>query len=282
MRRFRLPLLVALVAGITARTPAQPRGAAALGTLVDGLGTSARVLLIGAHPDDEDAPLVAFLACGRHVRTAYLSLTRGEGGVNLLGTESGAALGVIRTAESLAAHEVDGAELFYTRAYDFGLSKRADEALAHWTAEEGPDAILGDVVTIVRTFRPHVVISVYEGTPRDGHGQHQAAGRIARDAFAAAADTTRFPTAKFGRPWAPAKLYRIRRADEPDSGPVTRVNVGEYAPLWGRTYAELAAEGRARHRTQGGAAPGALGASWARLALLASRVAPNAPPPNAP
>jgi LmbE family N-acetylglucosaminyl deacetylase len=263
----------AVVVTAAASAHAQDRGAAALGPLVAGLGTSARVLVVGAHPDDEDAPLIALLSRGRHARTAYLSLTRGEGGANLVGAESGVALGVLRTAESLAARQVDGAEQYFTRALDFGLSKTAEETAAHWASQEGGDAVLGDVVSVVRTFRPHVVVSVYEGSPRDGHGQHQMAGRLTREAFDAAADTARFPAAKFGRPWAPASLYRVLRADEPDTGArVVRLNVGEYAPLAGRTFAEVASEAQARQRSQGAPPPAALGSSWTRLRLVATRV----------
>src|ERR1041385_1840233 len=120
----------ALLVATTAR--AQDRGAAALGGLVDGLGTSARVLVIAAHPDDEDTRLIAMLAKGRHAETAYLSLTRGDGGQNLIGNELGEALGAIRTEELRAARRIDGAHQYFTRAYDFGFSKSADETYKHW------------------------------------------------------------------------------------------------------------------------------------------------------
>src|SRR5690349_18555739 len=131
---MRLRRLLAICYLIAAPARAQDRGAAALGALVDGLGTSARVLVVGAHPDDDTTALAALLSRGRHVHVAYLSLTRGEGGVNLAGGETGEALGVVRTAESLAARAVDGADLYFTRGYDFGLSKSADDARAHWAA----------------------------------------------------------------------------------------------------------------------------------------------------
>ncbi len=227
MRRLALALLLA----VPTLARGQERGAAALGTLVDGLGTSARVLVIGAHPDDEPSALLALLARGRRVRTAYLSLTRGEGGANLSGSETGEALGMIRTAESLDARRVDGAEQYFTRAYDFGASKTGTEALTRWSDPRGGRAALADLLTILRSFRPHVVVTVYEGVPADGHGQHQATGRLVREAFAAAGDTSR-ALLPFGRPWAATALYRVVRAEEADAALRTtvRLNVGEYSP----------------------------------------------------
>src|SRR3954468_5635641 len=148
-----------------------------------------RVLWIAAHPDDEDTNLIAWLARGRNVRTAYMSLTRGDGGQNLIGNELGEALGVIRTEELLAARRVDGAKQFFTRAYDFGFSKDTIDTYAHWPR----DSILGDVIRVVRAFRPHVIVAVFSGTPRDGHGHHQVSGLLARTAFDIAADTARYP-----------------------------------------------------------------------------------------
>src|SRR5882757_9822569 len=138
-----------------------------------------RVLWIAAHPDDEDTNLVAWLARGRNVETAYMSLTRGDGGQNLIGNELGEALGVIRTEELLAARRIDGAQQYFARAYDFGFSKSAAEAYRHWPH----DSLLTDVVTIVRAFRPQIIIAVFSGTPRDGHGQHQVSGILAREAY---------------------------------------------------------------------------------------------------
>ena len=126
--------------------------------------------MIAAHPDDENTALLAWLSRGRKVRTGYLSLTRGEGGQNLIGSEQGAQLGVIRTQELLAARRIDGAEQFFTRAIDFGFSKTSEEALRIWDREK----ILSDIVYVIRKFRPEVIVLRFSGTPRDGHGQHQA------------------------------------------------------------------------------------------------------------
>ncbi|MEO7823342.1 MAG: PIG-L family deacetylase, partial [Gemmatimonadaceae bacterium] len=166
---------------------------------------SARVLLVGAHPDDEDTGLIAWLARGRGVETAYLSLTRGDGGQNLIGNELGEALGVIRTQELLAARRIDGAHQFFTRAYDFGYSKSAAETFMHWPREE----LLGDVVKIVRAFRPDIVVAFFAES--GGHGQHQVSAILARQAYDVSSDTVRFPVRTFGRPWTPLKFYRTAR-----------------------------------------------------------------------
>src|SRR5438270_9063364 len=144
-----------------------------------------RVLWIAAHPDDEDTNLIAWLARGRNVNTAYMSLTRGDGGQNLIGNELGEALGVIRTEELLAARRIDGAHQYFGREYDFGFSKSAAETLQHWPR----DSVLNDVMTVMRAFRPHIVITTFSGTPRDGHGHHQVSAIIAREAYDRAADT---------------------------------------------------------------------------------------------
>jgi LmbE family N-acetylglucosaminyl deacetylase len=253
---------------------AQDGGAVALGELLAGLDVNARVLVIGAHPDDEDTQLIAWLARGQQVETAYLSLTRGDGGQNLIGNELGEALGVIRTEELLAARRIDGGRQYFGRAYDFGFSKSAEEAFQHWPREE----LLRDVVTVVRAFRPHVIVSIFSGTPRDGHGQHQVAGILAREAFEIAGDTIRVPraaTAMQGA-WAPLKLYQSARFS-PDSATIS-FNVGEYSALRGRSYAELAGESRSQHKSQGFGALERKGVVLDHLRRLASRVpAPEDP-----
>ena len=225
---------------------AQERGSAALGQLVDGLGVSARVLLVAAHPDDEDTALLAWLVHRQHADAAYLSLTRGDGGQNLIGDELGEALGVIRTEELLAARRLDGATQYFTRAYDFGFSKSAEETYTHWPK----DSVLRDVVTVMRAYRPHIVVAIFSGTPRDGHGHHQVSGILAREAYDAAADTVRFPrsvTAGHGA-WAPSKLY-LGPYQSRDRATV-RFNVGEYDPILGRSYYEIAMESRSQHKSQ--------------------------------
>ncbi|HEU5184295.1 MAG TPA: PIG-L family deacetylase [Gemmatimonadaceae bacterium] len=242
------PLLAALLALSVLLPPAlaQERGSAALAGLVDGLGVSARVLLVAAHPDDEDTALLAWLVHREHADAAYLSLTRGDGGQNLIGDELGEALGVIRSEELLAARRLDGATQYFTRAYDFGFSKSAEETYMHWPK----DSVLRDVVTVIRAYRPHLVVAIFSGTPRDGHGHHQVSGILAREAYDAAADTVRFPraaTAGHGA-WRASKLY-LGAYQSRDRATV-RFNVGEYDPLLGRSYYEIAMESRSQHKSQ--------------------------------
>jgi LmbE family N-acetylglucosaminyl deacetylase len=250
----------------TAQSADRERGAAALGEVLRGLGVTTRVLVIGAHPDDEDTQLITWLARGRGVETGYLSLTRGDGGQNLIGNELGEALGVIRTEELLAARRIDGGRQFFTRAYDFGFSKSAEETYRHWPK----DSLLRDVVTVVRGFRPHVIVSIFSGTPRDGHGHHQVAGLLAREAYDLAGDSVRFPRAQFGPPWTPLKFYRSSRF-APDSATL-RFNVGEFNPMLGRSYAEIAGESRSQHKSQGFGSLERKGVIWDYLRREATRV----------
>ena len=215
---------------LRAQGPTADRGAAALGSTLAGLGTTGRVLTIAAHPDDEDTQFIAWLTRGRHVETAYLSLTRGDGGQNLIGNELGEGLGAIRTQELLSARRIDGGRQYFTRAFDFGFSKNAEETYQHWPK----DSILGDVIRVVRAFRPHVMVGFFSGTPRDGHGHHQVSGLLAREAYDLAADTVRFPVAGYGLPWTPLKFYRSARQNPAEA--TLRMNVGEYDALLGRSY----------------------------------------------
>lgn len=229
-----------------------------------------RVLWIAAHPDDEDTQLIAWLARGRRVETAYLSLTRGDGGQNLIGNELGEALGVIRTEELLAARRIDGAHQYFSRAYDFGFSKTAEETLRHWPQ----DSLLRDVVTVIRAFRPHIIITTFSGTPRDGHGHHQVSAIIAREAYNVSADTVKFPVKEFGAPWTPLKFYRLARFSPQDR--TIAINVGEYDPYLGVSYQEIAADSRSQHKSQGQGTLRRKGVVWDYLSRVDSRV--PAPP----
>lgn len=272
--RLIVGLIVALIVALLfvsapRAAAAQDRGAAALDQLLRGLPVTTRVLMIGAHPDDEDTQLLAWLSRGRQVHTAYLSLSRGDGGQNLIGNELGEALGAIRTEELLAARRVDGGQQFFSRAYDFGYSKNAEETFRHWDRE----LLTGDVVRVIRAFRPQVIVSVWAGTPTDGHGHHQASGIIAREAFDVAMDTVRYPVQTHGRPWEPQKFYRARsRSDATIS-----IAVGGLDPVLGRSPAEVAGESRSLHRSQGFGALQALGARETRLRREASRVNEEVP-----
>ena len=227
-----------------------------------------RVLMIAAHPDDEDTGLLTALARGMGAETAYLSLSRGEGGQNLIGPRLHEGLGVIRTGELLAARALDGGEQYFTRAFDFGYSKSVEEALELWPLEE----VLRDVVYVVRKFRPHVIVSVFSGTPRDGHGQHQLAGIAAREAFAAAADPDRFPelAAHGVTPWQPAKLYHSNRFIS--RGATVSVPTGTFDPVLGRSHFQLAMESRSQHRSQDMGSGQSMGPRSSSLRLEASVV----------
>jgi LmbE family N-acetylglucosaminyl deacetylase len=227
--------------------------AATLAESISRLPIYVSVLHTAAHPDDENNALLAYLARGLFARTAYLSLTRGDGGQNRLGSELFEALGVIRTEELLAARRVDGAEQFFTRAYDFGFSKSAHETLAKWDHEE----ILGDIVRVIRTFRPDVIISRFSGAPSDGHGHHQAAGILTREAFFAAGDPQRFPEqiSEGLRPWQAGRLFwnkfrSSRRSAPPEEPREVTVDLGAYNPLLERTYYQLGVSAQNLHRSQ--------------------------------
>lgn len=219
-----------------------------------------RVLVIGAHPDDEDTELITILSRGMGVETAYLSITRGEGGQNLIGEELGAALGVVRTEELLAARAVDGGRQFFTRAVDFGFSKSAEETLTFWPREE----VLADIVRVIRRFRPHVVVSVWSGTAADGHGHHIASGLLAREAFDAAQDPRRFPAGGLAH-WQPLKFYRDYRA----TGPGTTLQGGVLDPITGHSYRQIAARSRSQHRSQDMGTLEEVGPSERRIVLEA-------------
>ncbi len=227
-----------------------------------------RVLMIGAHPDDEDTALLAKLARGMGVEAAYLSLTRGEGGQNFIGPRLHEGLGVIRTGELVAARALDGGEQFFTRAYDFGYSKTLEETIELWPFDE----VLRDVVYVVRTFRPQVVVSVFSGTPRDGHGHHQFAGVVAREAFEASGDPARFPelAARGAEAWTPLKLYRLVRRS-PEEATVA-LPTGRFDPVLGRSHFQLAMESRSQHRSQEMGAAQLMGPRASGLRLEESRV----------
>lgn len=242
-----LTIILCVFASLRASSQVRPvndYGALGLGHLLNRLQTTASVMMIGAHPDDEDSALLAYLARGENARTAYLSLTRGDGGQNIIGPELGEALGIIRTEELLQARRLDGGEQYFTRAYDYGFSKTLAEAKSKWPE----DVIKCDVVRAIRLFRPMVVISRFTGTPADGHGQHQYAGYISPIAVKAAADPKQCSDA--GEAWQVLKFY-VEQSFSDKTEPTLKINTGQYDPLLGRTYFEIAMEGRSMHRSQG-------------------------------
>jgi LmbE family N-acetylglucosaminyl deacetylase len=249
-------LILASVIYVTSlRSQRELSGAAEAKLALDRLNVVASVLMIAAHPDDENTAMLAYLARGRKVRTGYLSLTRGEGGQNLIGPEQGAELGLIRTEELLAARRIDGAEQFFTRAVDFGFSKTPQETFEKW----GHEKILSDVVWVVRRFRPDVIILRFTGTPRDGHGHHQASAILGKEAFSAAADPKRFPEQlRWVEPWQARRLmwnaFAFNREQEQELEKETKkivVDPGDYDPVLGHSYSEIAGMSRSMHRSQG-------------------------------
>ncbi|HTI03807.1 MAG TPA: PIG-L family deacetylase [Gemmatimonadales bacterium] len=245
----------AAAAGMAQLAPAGTGGVAALATTLRQLGANKRVLMIGAHPDDEDTQLLVLLSRGLGAQAAYLSLTRGEGGQNLIGPELGPELGIIRTEELLAARELDGAGQYFTRAYDFGYSKTADETFRFWPR----DSILKDVVAIMRRFRPQIVIAVFSGTPADGHGHHQVSAILARQAFDLLRDSA----------GGPQKFYRSTRGDP--TATTLSLPVGTLDPLVGQSFFQIAMASRSRHRSQDMGQLQRMGPATSGVALLATR-----------
>jgi LmbE family N-acetylglucosaminyl deacetylase len=216
------------------------------------LNTVGSVLYIAAHPDDENTRLIAYLANEKFLRTGYLSLTRGDGGQNLIGSEQGIELGMIRTQELLAARRIDGGEQFFTRAYDFGFSKNPEETFTKWSH----DSILSDMVWVIRNFRPDIIITRFATDGSGGHGHHTASAMLAEEAFDAAADPTRFPEQlQYVSEWKTRRMFwnvSTRFANpNADMSPYIKLDVGGYNPLLGKSYGEIAAESRSMHKSQG-------------------------------
>jgi LmbE family N-acetylglucosaminyl deacetylase len=256
----RLPhffLLASLLFPVRGAAQLEPipedRGATGLALALRKLGAGATFMHATAHPDDEDNGLLVMMSRGRGLRTALLTVTRGDGGQNQIGSELEEALGVLRSAELMAMHRIDGAEQYFTRAYEFGYSFSVEETLQKWGKEE----ILGDMVRVIRTFRPDVIV----GLPLGGEGggqHHQTSGRLTKEAFRAAADPDRFPEQIQGglRPWQALKLYSrhwiLRREDrdKPDPPGTVPMNTGEYDPILGLSYYQLGLQARANHLCQ--------------------------------
>ncbi|HEY8396926.1 MAG TPA: PIG-L family deacetylase [Flavihumibacter sp.] len=209
------------------------------------------VLYIAAHPDDENTRLLAYLANEKKYRTGYLSLTRGDGGQNLIGDEQGVSLGLIRTQELLAARRIDGAEQFFSRAFDFGFSKSTEEALRTWNKEK----ILADVVFVIRRFKPDVIITRFPPDSRAGHGHHSASAALAIEAFHAAADPKRFPEQfVMAEPWQAKRILWNTfnfGSTNTQSEDQYKIDVGVFNPLLGKGYGEIAADSRSQHKSQG-------------------------------
>jgi len=214
------------------------------------------VLYIAAHPDDENNAFLPYLTKERRYRTAYLSLTRGDGGQNLIGKEQGVELGLIRTQELLAARMQDGAEQYFSTAYEFGYSKSAKEALAIWEHQK----VLGDVVWVIRKFQPDIIITRFPGDARAGHGHHAASSIIAQEAYLAAADPNQFKEQfKYGvQPWKAKRIlwntFNFGTVNTTNDNQL-KIEVGGYNPIIGKSYGEIGAEARTMHKSQGEGRP---------------------------
>lgn len=247
-------MLVLIACGLSAQTAPPPvLNSSELQLALDKLTVLGSVLYIAAHPDDENTALLMYFSKGRKLRTANLAITRGGGGQNLIGPELDDTLAALRTQELLAARQVDGAEQYFTRAIDFGYSKTSAETLSIW----GREAVLADVVWVIRRFRPDVVITRFS-TTAGGHGHHTASAILALEAFQAAADPARFPEQLSAAGiWQARRLVwnswrpRSEEADKPKPDQLVSVDLGTYEPLLGKSSAEYAALARSMHRSQG-------------------------------
>jgi LmbE family N-acetylglucosaminyl deacetylase len=251
MKRLLVTLILFLSSHFVFSQTAPPSDIGSIRQNLKKLNVLGSVLYIAAHPDDENTRLLAYLAQEKHYRTGYLSLTRGDGGQNLIGTEQGELLGLIRTQELLAARRTDGAEQFFSRANDFGFSKNPEETLKFW----GKDKVLGDMVWVIRNFRPDVMICRFPTTGEGGHGNHTASAILAQEAFSASADPKRYPEQlKYVGVWQAKRLlwntfnFGSTNTTSPDQ---FKINVGGYNPILGKSYGEIAADSRSNHKTQG-------------------------------
>ena len=239
------------------------KNSAEIYTQIKKMGVVGSVLYIAAHPDDENNSFLPYLTKERMYRTAYLSLTRGDGGQNLIGKEQGVELGLIRTQELLAARVQDGAEQYFSRAYEFGFSKSSDEALTIWNHEQ----VLSDAVWVIRRFQPDIIITRFPRDARAGHGHHSASAIIANEAYLAAADSTKFTEQfKFGvKPWKAKRIlwntFNFGSVNTTSNSQLN-IEVGGYNATVGKSYGEIGAEARTMHKSQGEGRPRRRGSSF--------------------
>jgi LmbE family N-acetylglucosaminyl deacetylase len=256
--KFMKKLLLVLTLFVTLPTFAQKQmNSSEIKLALKKLNVLGSVLYIAAHPDDENTRLIAYMANEKMVRTGYLSITRGDGGQNLIGTEKGALMGVLRTQELLEARKIDGGEQMFTRAVDFGYSKTAEETFEKW----GKQKVLADVVWAIRKFRPDVIITRFPPTSRAGHGHHTASAILAEEAFDLAGDKKAFPEQlDYTSVWQPKRLYlntstwwdkELPQKAKDNPGKYTTIDVGTYNTLLGKSYSEIASESRTMHKSQG-------------------------------
>lgn len=268
------------LASISFQTLAQPvkeLSASEIKIALQKLNTLGSVLYIAAHPDDENTAVLSYFSYGQKLRTGYLALTRGDGGQNLIGSEQSELLGVIRTQELLAARRIDGAEQFFSRAIDFGYSKSPNETLEIWDKQK----ILSDVVWVIRKFKPDIIITRFPTTGEGGHGHHTASAILALEAFHLAADPNIFPEQlEFVSTWQPKRIFWNAWLPQyndsyKDSTGIIPLNIGEYDPLLGKSYVELAALSRTMHKSQGFGAEGRRGEFYNYFKLMDGEPAQN-------
>ncbi len=237
-----------LTAGINGQ-PVKIQNSSEIELALEKLNVLGSVLYIAAHPDDENTGLMAYFSKGAKYRTAYLSLTRGSGGQNLIGPEKGVEIGILRTQELLQARNIDGGEQYFSRAIDFGYSKSPEETFKIWGKEE----VLKDVVWVIRKFKPDVIITRFPVGSSGGHGHHTASALLAEEAFHIAADPNKFPEQlKYVQPWQAKRIFwnNWRPAVSETQG-LIGVDVGTYSPLLGKSFTEIAALSRSMHKSQG-------------------------------
>ncbi|RKE45588.1 LmbE family N-acetylglucosaminyl deacetylase [Sphingobacterium detergens] len=244
-------LLASMLSKSTVQAQNPQWNAAEIKLNLEKLNVLGSVLYFAAHPDDENTRLIAWLAQEKKYRTGYLSLTRGDGGQNLIGTEQGIELGLIRTQELLAARKIDKGEQFFSSAYDFGFSKTPEETFAFWDKQR----VLAEAVWLIRKFRPDVIITRFPPDARGGHGHHQASAMLAHEAFKAAADPKQFPEQlQYVQPWQAKRLlwntFNFGGQDNTSEDQL-KVDIGNYNALIGASYGEIAAHSRSSHKSQG-------------------------------
>ncbi len=260
MRKILFSLLILACASALAQMPKQ-LNSAEIYQEIKKLNVVGNVLYLAAHPDDENTRFISYCANEKLYNTAYLSLTRGDGGQNLIGTEIREELGIIRTQELLAARRTDGSTQYFTRANDFGYSKTAEETLEIWDKEK----ILGDVVWVIRKFRPDVIVCRFPTDGGGGHGHHTASALLAKEAFGIAGDSTKYPEQlEYVDVWQPTRVVVNTgrwwndsiSVDDPG---VVAIDIGKYNPVLGTSYNELAARSRSQHKSQGFGSTGTRG-----------------------
>jgi LmbE family N-acetylglucosaminyl deacetylase len=254
----RIFLLLLISTTIIISQPAESLNSSEIKLALKKLNTLGTVLYVAAHPDDENTAFLTYFNYAKHLRTGYLSFTRGDGGQNLIGEEQGDLLGVIRTQELLQARNIDGAEQFFSRAVDFGYSKTPEETLEKW----GKNEMLSDIVWVIRKFKPDVIVTRFPPNGLGTHGHHTTSAILAVEAFSLAGDPNSFPDQlKFVQPWQPKRIFwnawtPALNSMGISSDTLIKINFGEYNNLLGRSYTEISAESRTMHKSQGFGASG--------------------------